>query len=125
MGPAVASAVTEKLTATFAPSHLQIIDESASHGARGSETHFKVVVVSAVFQDVALLERHRKINDALAAELAGCACPQHPVCGHRQTFVQRVRRPIHALSIVAKTPEQWKASNAVPESPQCLGGSKR
>ena len=50
------------------------------------------------------LERHRRVNAALADELAG---------------------PIHALSIVAKTPEQWARSAAVAASPECLGGSRR
>ena len=37
----------------------------------GSETHFKVVVVSEAFASMPLLERHRAVNEQLAAELAG------------------------------------------------------
>ena len=104
-GP-VYAAVTQKLTAAFAPlAHLQVLNESSAHNvAPGSDTHFKVVVISDAFASVAPLERHRMINATLAAELAG---------------------PIHALSIVAKTPKQWERSAAVPESPLCMGGSKR
>ena len=104
-GP-VYAAVTQKLTAAFAPlAHLQVLNESSAHNvAPGSETHFKVVVVSEAFAAAPPLERHRRVNAALAAELAG---------------------PIHALSIVAKTPEQWARSAAVPASPECLGGSRR
>ena len=104
-GP-VYAAVTQKLTAAFAPlTHLQVLNESSAHNvAPGSETHFKVVVVSEAFATAPPLERHRRVNAALADELAG---------------------PIHALSIVAKTPEQWARSNAVPASPECLGGSRR
>ena len=89
-GP-VYAAVTQKLTAAFAPlAHLQVLNESSAHNvAPGSETHFKVVVVSEAFAAAPPLERHRRVNAALADELAG---------------------PIHALSIVAKTPEQWARS---------------
>lgn len=52
--------------------HLEIRDEShkhASHAAmRGSsakETHFYVLVVSAAFQDKALIDRHRIVNEIL------------------------------------------------------------
>ena len=104
-GP-VYTAITQKLTAAFAPlAHLQVLNESSAHNvAPGSETHFKVVVVSEAFAAAPPLERHRRVNAALADELAG---------------------PIHALSIVAKTPEQWALSAAVPASPECLGGSRR
>ena len=104
-GP-VYAAITQKLTAAFAPlAHLQVLNESSAHNvAPGSETHFKVVVVSEAFAAAPLLERHRRVNAALANELAG---------------------PIHALSIVAKTPEQWARSAAVAASPECLGGSRR
>ena len=104
-GP-VYAAITQKLTAAFAPlAHLQVLNESSAHNvAPGSETHFKVVVVSEAFAAAPPLERHRRVNAALADELAG---------------------PIHALSIVAKTPEQWARSAAVPASPECLGGSRR
>ncbi|MFT6899708.1 MAG: BolA protein, partial [Paraglaciecola sp.] len=36
-----------KLTATFTPSHLEVINESFMHNVpQGSESHFKVVIVS-------------------------------------------------------------------------------
>ena len=37
---------------------------------KGSETHFKVVVVSEAFDGEPLIDRHRKVNAALAEELA-------------------------------------------------------
>jgi BolA-like protein len=51
-----------------------------------------------------LLGRHRLVNTILADELQG---------------------PIHALSIVAKTPEQWSQQGnltAIEPSPACRGG---
>ena len=100
----LAARITQKLTKQFAPVHLQVLNESNSHSVpKGSETHFKVVIVSAVFANESLLARHRQVNDALAEEL---------------------HSGVHALSIVAKTPEQWATSSSVPASPVCLGGSK-
>ncbi len=103
-GP-VATAVAAKLRRTFEPTHQEVINESSSHNvAPGSETHFKVIVISPAFDGMPLLERHRAINEALAAEIAG---------------------PIHALSIIAKTPQQWAKNATVAPSPPCLGGSER
>lgn len=36
---------------------------------KGSETHFKVVVVSDQFKDKTLLDRHRAVNQLLDEEL--------------------------------------------------------
>ena len=103
--PAVERSMHAKLLKAFAPTHLAVANESSAHNVpRGSETHFKVVVVSPSFQGVTMLERHRSVNSALADELAG---------------------PVHALSIVAKTPEQWAKSGGaqrVQPSPPCMGG---
>jgi BolA protein len=68
--------ITNKLTEAFAPESLQVIDESHRHeghaGHRpGGETHYRVHIVSAAFQGKSRIERHRMINAALSAELAG------------------------------------------------------
>jgi len=103
-GP-VERAIRAKLEAGLAPvSHLDVVNESHMHSVpRGSESHFKVVAVSPAFQGMGLLERHRRVNALLADEF---------------------RAGLHALSIVAKTPQQWAQSSAVSASPNCLGGSK-
>ena len=65
--------IISKLQAVFSPKHLEVLNESASHNvSRGSETHFKVIVVSDGFAGVGPLDRHRLVNGALADELAGC-----------------------------------------------------
>ena len=103
--------ITQKLQATFAPVHLDVINESSGHNVpAGSESHFKVVVVSEQFDGVALLQRHRLVNAALSAELDG----SHGLAG---------LPAVHALSVKAKTPKQWeKSGGAVGKSPPCLGG---
>ena len=68
--------ITEKLTATFNPQSLRVDDESHLHaghaGARPEgETHFRVYIVSDAFAGKSRVDRHRMINQALSAELAG------------------------------------------------------
>jgi BolA protein len=68
--------ITRKLTEAFAPHHLDVIDESHRHeghaGHRpGEQTHFRVYIVSNAFRGKSRLERHRMVNGALSAELAG------------------------------------------------------
>eukprot|EP00545_Synedropsis_sp_CCMP1620_P001885 CAMPEP_0119003612 /NCGR_PEP_ID=MMETSP1176-20130426/667_1 /TAXON_ID=265551 /ORGANISM="Synedropsis recta cf, Strain CCMP1620" /LENGTH=118 /DNA_ID=CAMNT_0006955229 /DNA_START=103 /DNA_END=459 /DNA_ORIENTATION=+ len=104
----VAASIESKLTEQLQPLHLQVLNESHMHNVpANSETHFKVVIVSDAF-DAELktpLQRHRKVNDILADELQG---------------------PVHALSIVAKTPKQWKVmqekETIIEPSPSCRGG---
>lgn len=96
--------ITDKLTAEFDPSELQVVNESSSHNVPpGSESHFKVVIVSQQFTGKRLIQRHRAVNKCLAIELA-----EH----------------IHALAIHTYTSEEWQAEMQVPNSPNCLGGSK-
>jgi BolA protein len=101
-GP-VQSAIRSKLEAGLAPARLEVVDESHMHKGPATETHFKVVVVSEAFAGRSPIQRHRVVHGLLAAELAG---------------------GVHALSIVALTPEQWaEREGAVPDSPPCRGGS--
>jgi BolA family transcriptional regulator, general stress-responsive regulator len=71
----IRNSITEKLTGAFAPERLSVIDESHRHEGHagwrpGGETHFRVSIVAAAFSGKSRLERHRMINQALAAELA-------------------------------------------------------
>ena len=123
--------ITSKLEAAFSPTHLEVLNESAAHNVpRGSETHFKVIVVSEGFAGVGPLDRHRLVNGALADELAGCRCSIKPSCQASHPRASRSlapssRRGVHALSIVAKTPAQWAKASHISPSPPCLGGSNR
>jgi stress-induced morphogen len=82
--------IREKLTKAFAPSALEVVNDSGRHaGHAGSpgtgESHFTVKMVSEAFVGKSRIERHRMVNDALAEELGG---------------------KIHALSISALAPEE-------------------
>lgn len=68
--------IVAKLSAEFAPSHLEVIDESESHRGHagwhdGGETHFRVKIASAKFAGQSRLARHRAVLDTLDSELRG------------------------------------------------------
>jgi BolA protein len=68
--------ITEKLKRAFVPRDIDVVDESHQHvGHAGhrpeGETHFRVYIVSEAFRGKSRLERHRMVNETLAAELAG------------------------------------------------------
>jgi BolA family transcriptional regulator, general stress-responsive regulator len=68
-----AERLREILQARFAPSALEIIDESAAHhghaGAADGRGHFFVDIASAEFQGRSLIEQHRLVYAACAAML--------------------------------------------------------
>lgn len=68
--------IADKLTTAFAPASLEVIDESHLHAGHaghreGGETHFRVQIVSPSFAGKSRIDRHRMVNEALAAELSG------------------------------------------------------
>lgn len=68
-GP-VQQEMEELLTKAFAPSRLEVINDSAKHhghsGDDGSgESHFTVVIEATAFADKSRLERQRMVNRAL------------------------------------------------------------
>lgn len=70
----MAETIRTKLEAAFAPLKLDVRDESAQHhghaGSReGGETHFRVAIVSATFEGLSRVERHRKVHAVLDDEL--------------------------------------------------------
>jgi BolA family transcriptional regulator, general stress-responsive regulator len=86
----VADTIRSKLTDRFAPTRLEIVDESHRHaghsGARPEgETHFAVMIVSAGFAGLTRVMRQRLVYQTLAEELA---------------------TRVHALSLTTLTPEE-------------------
>lgn len=85
----VADRIRAKLRSAFSPQLLEVTDDSARHAGHagaereGGETHFNVAITAAAFQGLGRVERQRRVNAALAEELAG---------------------PVHALSIKARAP---------------------
>ena len=65
------TAIEQKLLDAFNPIHLDVVNESANHNVPpGSESHFKVVIVTPQFEGMRLLQRHRAVNAIVAEELA-------------------------------------------------------
>lgn len=101
--------ITKKLNDAFSPEHLEVINESYMHNVpAGSESHFKVVIVSNDFKDKMLIARHRLVNKVLQEELDK----------------DRADGGIHALALHTMTMEEWFAKGKAPDSPECLGGGK-
>ncbi len=100
----IQSSIEQKL-ADLNPLHLEVVNESHMHSVpENSETHFKVTVVSDQFEGKMLVARHRLVNQILKDELGG---------------------GVHALALHTRTPDEWfEQGGAVPDSPQCMGGSK-
>jgi BolA protein len=74
--------IEAKLTETFAPERLEVVNESHLHAGHHhvesghhatfdgtGETHFRIRIVSAAFAGKSRVERHRAVNDLLAPEL--------------------------------------------------------
>ena len=96
--------IEHKLTSEYDADFLQVENESHLHNvAPGSESHFKVTIVSNAFKDQMLIKRHRMVNSTLQQEM----------------------QQIHALALYTLTPEEWQArAGKVADSPQCRGGGK-
>lgn len=101
----VQQAIEAKIRTALTPTHLEIVNESHRHAVPpGSESHFKVVIVSEAFRGRPRVARHQQVNGLLAEELAG---------------------PVHALSIEAHTAEEWAARGGrTLRTPDCLGGGR-
>jgi BolA protein len=70
----VRDAIVAKLSSKFAPSALEVIDESSRHqghaGSRpGGETHFRIRIVADSLLGKSRIAQHREIMETLAAEL--------------------------------------------------------
>lgn len=100
----VQARIEGKLGTSIDLQHLEVVNESGNHNVPpGSESHFRVVLVSREFEGQRLIARHKMVNAVLSEELAG---------------------EVHALAIHTYTEDEWRSRNgAAPMSPPCLGGS--
>lgn len=101
----VQNLIEHKLTEALAPEHLEVVNESENHNVpSGSESHFKVTMVSEAFAGENLIKRHRKVYQLLADEL---------------------QAGVHALALHLYTLDEWRNKNGQsPLSPPCMGGEK-
>ncbi len=88
----------------LSPEVLRIENESHMHSGDRTDTHLKLVAVSEAFAGKRLVQRHQLVYGLLS---------------------ELMQNPIHALAMHLHTPEEWqKQRGAVPDSPNCMGGSK-
>ena len=84
----VIASMRERLAA-LEPQQLDIADDSALHaghaGAAAGGGHFRMRIVSPLFAGKPTISRHRMVYDALGPMM---------------------KREIHAMSIIAKTPDE-------------------
>ena len=86
----MSATIKAKLQAAISPIRLEVEDQSHLHAGHagapdGGESHFEVLIVAEVFQDMSRLARQRLVNEALRDELSSS---------------------IHALSIRAMSPNE-------------------
>ncbi len=72
----VADEISAKLSEAFAPSTLEVVDESEQHVGHagyqeGGQSHFRVRIAAPQFADMSRIARHRAVHDALGKELVG------------------------------------------------------
>ncbi|VFP82013.1 BolA family protein [Candidatus Erwinia haradaeae] len=95
--------IETKLYAEFNPFYLLIKNENHYHqNYSDSGSHFKVIIVSHIFNNKHRIERHRAIYSVLALE---------------------IKNSIHSLSLKAYTLIEWNNINNIHliyENPKCL-----
>lgn len=74
-----ADAITDKIRAALPDARVELTDLT------GTEDHWQATVISSAFAGKSLIERHRMVMAALAAEMKG---------------------PIHALTLQLRTPDE-------------------
>ena len=91
--------IEHTLSDNFDLNYLEVINESHMHSGPNTESHFKVILVSDEFEDMKLVQRHRRINELLKFEL---------------------ENGVHALSLHLFTNNEWKDKEEyVKDSPPC------
>ena len=87
------------------PLHFELENESSQHAVPvGSESHFKILVVSELFQDQSRVDRQKKVYGLLDQEF---------------------KSGLHALSLRALTPAEWQQQGVAGFiSPDCNSKTK-
>ncbi len=93
-------ALLERFQQAFSEAEIQVEDESHLHvghaGAAGGAGHFRVRVIDARFNGLQRIARHRLVYDAVSDWMPA---------------------RVHALNIIAMTPEEAGHSSTIQQSP--------
>ena len=100
-----ADLLTQALNALH-PTYVSLDNESHMHAGyyEGKESHFKLVIVSGVFDGKRLAARHQAVYALV------------------NPYFMAQGGTVHALAIHAYTPDEWQ--NNAPDSPLCAGQNK-
>ena len=95
----IENTIKNLLIDAFDPSVLSITNESYMHNVPdGSESHFKVILVSDNFKNIKDIERHQAVYKAL----------------------NNVMKSIHALSIQTFNNDEYESNPQIINSPACV-----
>jgi BolA protein len=98
IGP-IESQIVNTLSSFMNLVSLKIVNESFMHDVpKGSESHFKIVVVTNDFNNLSIIQRHKLIYKIL----------------------DNLMNKIHALSIHAFNEEEFKLNPVILDSPECV-----
>ena len=90
--------ITEIINDKLSPSVLNIVNESFMHNVpTGSESHFKLIIVSDAFKGLSNVKRHQLVYRSL----------------------DKIMDEIHALSIYAFDENEYNENPVVIDSPNC------
>lgn len=94
--------IDHRIKEHFDIQHMTLENESHMHNVpKGSESHFKLVLVSDAFEGKRLVQRHQLVYGALQKEMT----------------------LIHALAMHLYTTAEWRERESLaPSSPKCHGG---
>ena len=94
----IKSKIMDKLNTAFNPSFIDLINESHMHNVpENSETHFKLIIVSDLFIDLSLVQRHKKVFESLGVTMD----------------------KIHALSMSTYDLNEYESNPKIIDSPEC------
>ena len=95
----IESTINKIINESYNPLYIELVNESFMHNVpRGSESHFKLVVVSNIFKNMTLIQRHKHIYSSLKTTMNN----------------------IHALSINAFDIDEFKLNPTQSKSPDCI-----
>ena len=95
--------IEDLISSNFEPQYFEVLNESHMHNVPpGSESHFKLVLVTDKFEGKRSVARHQMVYGAMDDMMS----------------------QIHALALHTYTPEEFQEVGAAPASPDCKGGGK-
>mmetsp|Transcript_7751 Transcript_7751/g.14717 ORF Transcript_7751/g.14717 Transcript_7751/m.14717 type:complete len:108 (+) Transcript_7751:12-335(+) len=93
--------IGQTLAAALEPKHLDVVDESKMH-SRGTETHFKITVVSDKFESLSQVQRQRLVYKTLNECWQGT---------------------LHSLTLTTKTLDEWNSDPTTHKPPRCVSSN--